>query len=72
LYNLLLLDSLLNSGLQSIRVGTDNLLDLLSVLEDHECGHGTDTEFLGNIWDFINVNLDKVSGCVGVGETAAC
>lgn len=69
LCNLFLLNSLLDSGLKGIGVSTNNLLDLLSILEDHECGHGSNTELLGDIWDLIDVNLDEVGASVGVGES---
>lgn len=67
--NSLLLYSSLDRSLEGIGVGTNDLLDLLAVLEDHECGHGANTELLGDIWDFIDVDLDEVGRGVGLGET---
>jgi len=58
---LITLHSLLNCSLQSLGVGADNLSDLLLALEDQECRHNADIKFLGDIWDFVNVELDKVS-----------
>ena len=48
---------LLDSGLKSLWVGTNNLTNLLSVLEQQKGGHGADTELLSNIWNFIDVEL---------------
>ncbi|KAK0112738.1 hypothetical protein ONS95_014473 [Cadophora gregata] len=61
-------DRSLNSQLQRIWVGAYNLLDLLAVLEDEEGGHGADTEFLGYVWDFVDVELGEVDVGEFVGE----
>lgn len=53
-----------NSSFQRIRIRTHNLLNLLSILENDECGHGSDTEFLSDVWDLVHVDLHEV----GVGE----
>jgi len=45
------------------RVGTDDIGDLVAVLEQVECGHGAHTEFLGNIGYLIHI--DFVEGHVG-------
>lgn len=50
-------DGALDSSLQSLRVGTHDLLNLLAVLEDHEGGHGANTQLLSNIGNLINVDL---------------
>lgn len=54
----------LDSSLQSRRVHADNLRDLLSILEEQECRHGADTEFLRHVGALVNVKLHKVD--VGV------
>jgi hypothetical protein len=59
---------LLNSSLQRLGVGTHNLSNLILVLEDDECGHGANTEFLGDVWDFVYVNLDEVDVGEFLGE----
>ncbi|KAB8297913.1 hypothetical protein EYC80_001696 [Monilinia laxa] len=53
-------DSIDDSLLDRMRAGTHNLGKLLSILEDYEGRHGSDTELLGYIWDFVDVDLDKV------------
>jgi hypothetical protein len=55
---------LLNGRLNGLRVRTDNLLDLLAVLEQQECGHGTDTEILGDVGDLVDIDLIKSNVCV--------
>ena len=62
--NLFLLDSRLDGSKQRLRVGADNLVDLLAVLEDEEGGHGADSELLGYVGDLIDVELDKVCASV--------
>ena len=59
---------LLDSGLESLGVGTDDLADLLAVLEQHKGGHGADTELLGDIGDLVDVDLEEADVGVGVGE----
>jgi hypothetical protein len=61
--NLILPNRSLNSRLQRLRVRTHDLIQLLSVLEDEECGHGADTEFLRYVGDLVYVELDEV--CAG-------
>ena len=59
------LNVLLDSSLERLWVGTNDLADLLSVLEKEESGHGADAEFLGHFWDLVDVEL--VEAGVGVG-----
>jgi hypothetical protein len=47
----------LNSCFQRFLVRSNNLLNLLALLEEQEGGHGTDAEFLCDVVDLINVNL---------------
>lgn len=61
---------LLDGSLESLGVGTDDLGDLLAVLEQDKGGHGADAEFLSDIGDFVNVNLVEAGVGVGVGEPA--
>lgn len=58
------LDDALDGSFESSRVGSYNLLDLLAILEDEECGHSADTQLGGNICDFIDIDLDEM----GIGE----
>jgi hypothetical protein len=58
------LDRILDSRQERLGVRTDDLLDLLLVLEDQECGHGADAELLRNVRDLVDIELDEV----GVGE----
>lgn len=38
-------------------VGANDLTDLLAVLEEHESGHGSDVELLGEVGDLVDVDL---------------
>jgi hypothetical protein len=58
----------LDASLQGGRVRTDNIGDLLAVLEEHEGGHGTDTELGGNVGELIDVDLVELGLGVGLGE----
>lgn len=52
-------------------VGADDLGDLLTTLEEHECWHGSYAEFLSDIRNFVNIDLveiDFVLVVVGFGE----
>lgn len=62
------LQVLLDGGLESLGVGTDDLADLFAVLEEQEGGHGADAEFLGDVWDLVDVDLVEAGVGVGVGE----
>ena len=63
---------LLDSSLERRWVGTNDLTDLLSVLENDEGWHGADADLLGNIWDVIDVHLDEVGRWVFLGEPVMC
>ena len=54
----------LDCGLECDWVGTDDLSDLLAILEEHERRHGADGEFLCDLRDFVHIEL--VEACVGV------
>ncbi len=58
----------LNGRQQRLGVRADNLLDLLPILEDQECRHGTDAQLLRNIGNLIDVELDEVSAGELIGE----
>ena len=53
-----------DSSLQSRRVHTHHLSNLLSILEEQESRHGANAEFLRNVGALVDVKLDKVD--VGV------
>jgi hypothetical protein len=55
---------LLDRGSQLIRVRAHDLGELLAVLEQLECGHGANAEFLGHVRDVVDVDFDEV----GAGE----
>lgn len=59
----------LYGGLQCLGVCSDNLADFLTVLEEHECRHSTDSEFLSNVWDLVYVELEETCGRVLVGHS---
>ena len=54
----------LDRSLEGRWVRTDDLTDLLAILEEHERRHGADGEFLCDLGDLVNVEL--VEACVGV------
>ena len=56
----------LNSSLERLWVSTNDLTNLLAVLEQQKGRHGADAEFLGHFWDFVDVELVEAGGCVGV------
>jgi hypothetical protein len=58
------LNRTLNSRQERLGVRTHDLLDLVLVLEDQECGHGADAELLRNVRDLIDIELDEM----GAGE----
>lgn len=70
--DLLLSIRLLNSSQQRLRIGANNLSDLLLVLEDDECRHGADTELLRDVWDFVYVDLNEMDVGEVFGEPVAC
>lgn len=53
-------DGLGQHRLEGARVGADEFVSLLAVLEDHECGHGADAELLADVRELIDVDLDEV------------
>lgn len=57
-----------NSVLDGGGVGTHDLVDLLAVLEEDEGGHSADAEFLGQVGDLINIDLDEEGIAVLLGE----
>lgn len=63
----LCIDVVLDSGLESLGVGANDLGDLLAVLEEEEGGHGADAEFLCDVGDLVNVELEeaRVGVCAG-------
>lgn len=65
------LQELLDGGLKSLGVGANDLLDLLAVLEQDECGHSADAKLLGDLGDLVHVELVEARVGVRVGEPAA-
>lgn len=59
---------LLNSSLKSDRIGTNDLLDLLAVLEEQESGHGADGVLLSDLGDLVDIDLVEAGVGVVVGE----
>lgn len=62
------LSVLLDSGLESGGVGTNDLADLGAVLEEEESGHGADGLLLGDLGDLVDVDLVEAGVGVVVGE----
>lgn len=54
----------LDGGLESLGVGTDDLADFVTALEQKEGGHSADAELLGDIGDLVDIELEEA--CVGV------
>lgn len=46
-----------NGSLKGRRIGTNNLVNLHAVLEEHESGHSTDTELGSNFRQLVDVDL---------------
>jgi hypothetical protein len=59
----------LDRGLEGDRVGTDDLTHFLAVLEEHEGRHGAHGEFLGDVGDGIDVELEEAGIGVLAGES---
>lgn len=59
---------LLDGGLESSGVGTNNGSDLLAVLEEDESGHGANAELLGDLGDLVDVDLVEAGAGVGRGH----
>lgn len=60
----------LDGGLESLGVGTNDLGDLLAVLEEKESRHGADAELLCNVGDLVDVELVEAGVGVCAGEPA--
>lgn len=58
----------LDGGLELADVGTNNGLDLLTVLEEQKGGHGGDAVLLCDIGALLDVDLDEVSSRDRLGE----
>lgn len=59
---------LLDGGLESDRVGANDLADLAAVLEEQESGHGAHALLLGDLGDLVDVDLVEAGVGVVVGE----
>lgn len=55
----LYLQALVEEGDESVGVGTDQLVGLLAVLEQHEGGHGADAKLLAQLGEVIDVDLGE-------------
>lgn len=64
------LQGLLNGSLESRWVGTDNLTDLVAVLEEQESRHGANGQLLRDLWELIDVDFVEFGGGEFVGEFA--
>jgi len=62
------LDVGLDGGLEGLGVCADNLGDLVTTLEQEECGHGADAELLSDIRDLVDVELVEACLVICVGE----
>lgn len=63
------LQGLLNGSLESRWVGTNNLTDLVAVLEEQESRHGADGQLLRDLWELIDVDFVEFGGGEFVGES---
>jgi len=52
-------DSVHSTNLKTSPVSTDKLINLDSVLEEKESGHGTDAQLSSNVRDFVDVQLEE-------------
>jgi len=52
----------LNSRLQGLGIRAHNLSYLCAVLEQEKRRHGADTEVLGDVWDFVDIELVEARG----------
>lgn len=48
-----------STNLKTSPVSTDKLINLNSVLEEKESGHGTDAQLSSNVRDFVDVHLEE-------------
>ena len=62
------LEVVLDRSLERTGVGTNDLLNLLAVLEEHESRHSADGELLRDIRNLIYVEFVEASILVIVGE----
>ena len=63
----LCVDVCLDGSFESFGIGTDDLGDLVTTLEEKEGGHGANTEFLCDIGDLVDVELveARIGVCTG-------
>lgn len=64
----LCLEVVLDSGLEGLGVGTNDLGNLVAVLEKDEGGHGADAELSCNLGEFVDVELVEARAGVLLGE----
>jgi len=62
------LEVVLDRSLERTGVGTNDLLNLLAILEEHESRHSADRELLGDIGNLIYVELVEAGILVIIGE----
>lgn len=62
------LKQLLDSGLDSGRVGATDHLDLLAVLEEEESGHSGDTVVSSDLAELVDVDLVELDAGVCLGH----
>ena len=48
-----------NTNLKAVRVGTNKLINLNSVLEENDSGHNTDIQLRNKVRDFVGVQLEE-------------
>ncbi len=53
---------LLDGGLEGANIGTNNLIDLFAVLEEHECRHSPHAKLLSDIGNLVNIDLVEIDG----------
>jgi hypothetical protein len=70
-WSILRIDVGLDGSLEGLGIGADNLSDLVAALEKKEGGHSANAEFLGNVGDFVYVDLEEANRGVLVGEPSS-
>ena len=70
MYAIRLFQTILNRSLQCLDIGTNDLTDLLTTLEQDECGHGADSESGSDLGQIVDVDLAEEGGGVLLGESA--
>lgn len=60
IYILIRGSQLLQLGQESLRVGSNHLIGLLALPEDQEGRHRADPQVLRQLWQLVDVELDKV------------